>query len=181
MADSLTSSVRINFKATLVATLTNSVSLPQSVVESNNLFSFTDGTSANNADKLWASKSRSLSGSTSEDIDLYDLGSIDIGAGAGNDPLGQSVTLAEVVAVVVFNDSSSTGTLTIGGKGTTAAWNSAFNSDDDAACTVKPGGFFAIGSPTDPAYAVADTSNHLLTMASSDDLTYDIYVLGRSA
>jgi hypothetical protein len=181
MPDALTASVKVNFSGSLINTLTNSLAAPSALVEAAIAMSLTDGTAADKADKLWASKSRALVGATSETLDLYDLGSVDIGAGAGKDPLGGTLALVEIVAILIYNSTSSTGTLTIGADGTTAAWNSIFNGDDEAAVTVKPGGFFAIGSPTDPAYAVADTSNHLLKIASSANLTYDIYVLGRSA
>lgn len=181
MADTLTSSVKVAFSGSLVSTLTNSLATPSALVEATISLAFSDGTAANKADKLWASKDRSLSGATAEDIDLYDLGSIDIGAGAGKDPLGQALALAEVAGIIVYNAATSVGTLTIGNKNATTAWNSWCNGSDTAAVTLYPGGVFAICSPTDPAYAVADTSNHLLTMTSSDTLTYDVYVLGRSA
>lgn len=181
MADSLTASIVVRFAALLQNTLTNSLGTTSAPVEATYNLSLTDGTSANKADKLWASVARSLSGATSETLDVYDLGSVDIGAGAGKDPLGGSLTLAEIVGIMVVNATTSTGTITLGADGTTAAWNSPFAGDDEAALTIKPGGLVILTAPTDPGFAVADTSNHLLKVASSATLTYDIYILGRSA
>ena len=142
----------------------------------------TSGTAADKADRCWTDKGRTLTSGNSEDIDVYDFGSLDIGAGAGLDPLGQALALAEIVAMLIQNSSASAGDLVVGGKGTTAAWNSLFNADDDAVLVIKPGGFVLLYAPTDPAYAVADTANHLLKMAASGgDVTYDIHILGRSA
>lgn len=181
MATTLDVSINCKLSAVFVNTLTNSLAPVSVNMTGQGLNVLTNGTTANKSDRLWGSKGRALTGTTPEDIDVYDFGTIDIGAGAGLDPHGQSVTLAEITALMVINNTSSTGTLAIGGKGTTAAWNSWIQADDDAAVTLKPGGVFLITSPTDPGFAVADTSNHLLTMTPTDDLTYDIYIVGRSA
>lgn len=182
MADSLTGKITASFSATLTNALTNSLASATVLIDSSTITqTITDGTTANAADKVWASKARSLSGATSETLDLYDFGSVNIGAGAGLDPLGGALALAEIVGILVYNNTTSTGTITLGADGTTAAWNSWCNADDDAAVTIKPGGIFLLTSPTDPGFAVADTSNHLLKVASSASLTYDIYLFGRSA
>ena len=134
------------------------------------------------ADKCWYSTARSLSGATSEDIDMFDLGTINIGAGAGLDPLGGTWATVEVVAVLITNDSTSTGNLTIGGKAATTAWNSPFSGDDNYTFgPIHPGGGMLFWSPANPAYAVADVSNHLLKIASSASATYSISILARSA
>jgi hypothetical protein len=181
MADTLTSAVRVNMSAVLQNVLNNSLGTAAANIELASVFTLTDGTTTDKADKVWASTGRTLSGTADETIDVYDFGSLDIGAGAGKDPLSGTLALAEIAFIIVVNRSTSTGTLTIGADGTTAAWNSPFNADDDAALTLKPGMIFLIGGGADPAFAVADTSNHLLKMASSANLTYDIYIIGRSA
>jgi len=49
-------------------------------------------------------------------------------------------------------------------------------------CNFHLGGLFLLAAPDDPAYAVADTSNHLLRVnASGGNITYDIAILGRNA
>ena len=177
----------IKILATLQGTLTNSIdggSYTASVVQG---FSkgpttqLTNGTSANQANRIWQDTGRFLASSGTEDLDLYDLGSIDIGAGAGKDALGQTFTLAEVVALCVYLHPTSAGNLLVGGKGTSAAWTSPFSANTDK-LTIKPGGMFFLYAPTDPAYAVVDSTNHLLKLeASGGACTYDVAVLGRSA
>jgi len=141
------------------------------------------GTAEGQADWIWSDTARAISSGANESIDLYDLGTIDIGAGAGKDALGQSVTLAEVVAILIHVDSDSVGELVVGGEGSAAAFSSPFNADDDA--EVGPfgaGGCCLLFNPVDPAWTVTDSSNHLLKLAATGgDLTYSITVIGRSA
>lgn len=180
MPDALTvSSLRMSMVANFVQTLTDGAVFT-AAHEFTFLDTLADGTTADCADKIWKSEGRALTGATSETIDLFDLGSINIGAGAGKDCFGGSWATVEIVGVFIFNDGG--GNLTIGGDGTTACWNAAFNADDDGAVgPIGPGGFFAIYRPDNPAFTCADTSNHLLKIASSATLTYDIWVIARSA
>ncbi len=144
----------------------------------------TDGTGANQADKYWESLGRTLAQSGTEDIDLYDFGTIDIGGGAGKDPGGQAYALAEICVLLVYNRTTSVGSLLVGGKSTTAAWNAPFNADDDATVgPIGPGGLLLLSDFNAAAFAVADTSNHLLKVAEAGNgaVTYDIHILGRSA
>ena len=155
------------------------------VAEHDSSFSITDslatGTSADQSDRLWYSLGRTLASGYSEAIDLYDLGSIDIGAGAGKDILGQTLAFAEITALAVWNKSVS-GNLKVGGQGDSTAFQSIFDNDVDAKLIVKAGGFGILYAPSDPAYAVVDATNHVLKMqASGGAVTYDIFVIGRSA
>jgi hypothetical protein len=184
MADTLTSKIALSFAGTLRNDIGTSVARVDIPDEFTRAISLTDGTTANKADKLWFSTGRTLAQAGAEDIDVYDFASLDIGAGAGVAPLSGALTLAEIVALVILNRTTSAGSLLIGGKGTTAAWNSWINSIDDAEVgPIGPGGFFAIGDPNATSFAVADTANHLLTITESNvgAVTYDIAILGRSA
>lgn len=184
MADSITSArfiakVDAVFTNTFGTDLTSTVS---ATLGMSNTLDLTDGTTASKCDKVWWDTSRALSGATSESLDLYDLGSVNIGGGAGKDVFGGAWATVEVVGLYVENESSSTGNLTLGAEGSSAAWNSLFNGDDEAAIgPIKPGGVILIYMPSDPAFAVADSSNHLLKIASSATLTYNIAILARSA
>jgi hypothetical protein len=187
MADTLTASISLKFIATLAnAVQSASAGVP---IDSSTLFSglaFTDGTTSGKADKVWFCEGRTLTGTTPEDLDLYDFGSIDIGGGAGKDPLGGALALAEICAMFVYNRSTSTGNIFFGGKNAGTAWNSCLAvagvADDTAQFgPIKPGFFLAFGGTGDPAYAVADTTNHLLTMTPTANASYDIWLLGRSA
>jgi hypothetical protein len=146
MADTLTSSISVKLSGNFsnaVQSATAGISFDTANILS--LISLTDGTTSNKADKVWFDETRSLSGTTPEDIDLYDFGSIDIGGGAGKDPLGGTLALAEIVALLVTNDSTSTGNIYVGGKNASSAFNSflavAGVADDTAQVgPIKPGG-----------------------------------------
>jgi hypothetical protein len=179
----------IQILATFGAVLANTIDGSDRSVQSTIRRAFTpdtrlaSGTGANQADRIWLDKDRTLISGGTENIDLYDLGSIDIGAGAGRDELGQAVTIAEIVALYIENLTSSTGSLIIGGEGSGATWNSPFNASDSAKLgPLPPGGILLLFAPTDPAWAVADSTNHLLKIeASGGAVTYHIGFLGRSA
>ena len=140
------------------------------------------GTGAGQANRFWSDRGRTLESAATETLDLYDFAGIDVGAGAAKDALGQDMVLADIVAIIVEVTAASAGTLLVGGDGTAAAWNSPFNGDDAAVMPVFPGGLILLYAPTDPAYAVADASNHLLKFtASGGAVEYDIHILGRSS
>lgn len=136
-----------------------------------------NGTTAGKADRVKLNKAPAqtiLSGNFSN-LDMYDFA----GWPTATDPLRNTITFAEVVGLLIIN--SGPGDLIIGGDGTSAAWQSLFAADDTFKITLRPG-FLCIGVSGDPAYAVADTSNHLLRLAASGgDVTYQIMALGRSA
>ncbi len=144
---------------------------------------FTDGTTEGKADKAWKISGRTISSGGSENIDVYDGGTIDVGAGAGRDNLGQAIAFAEIVGFLIVNRDTSAGNLIVGGEGSAAAWNSPFNASDTATVgPIAPGGFLYMATKADPAFAVADTSNHLLKLAASGgNVTYDVQFIGRSA
>lgn len=166
--------------ASLANSLTSGVASVTQKLEA--AYAFVTGTAAGQADRVWEDVDRTLTGATSENIDMYDLGSIDIGAGAGKDGAGQALALVEICGLLIVNDSESVGDITVGGEGSGAAWNSLFSGSDAYTLgPIPPGGFVLIVNPANPAWAVADTTNHLLKIASSDDVTYSIAILGRSA
>ena len=178
-----------DIRAQLACTLTNTIdggARTAQVVQgftANPPTAFTSGTTASKADIVWSDTDRAILSGANDDLDLYDLGSIDIGGGAGKDALGNAIAIAEIVAILIRNDSTSTGSLIIGGEGSGAAWNSPFNASDTATMgPIAPGGWFYLFNPADPAWTVADATNHLLRInASGGNVTYDIAFLGRSA
>jgi len=175
-------SISVSVKGILESLLSDSLSEVTTEAAGFLRTALTSGTTAGKVDRIWAHLGRDIVSAASETIDVYDFGSLNIGGGAGKDALGQSLALAEVVAILIVNSEESDGILNVGGDGTTAAWNSPFGGSDTAYTPVMPGGAWLIFSPTDPAYVVADTSNHLLKLAASGgDVTYQMILLGRSA
>ncbi len=138
-------------------------------------------TGANKANRFWQSSGRPITSGSSETLDLYDFGGIDIGAGAGNDIFGLPLTLSAIVAILIRNHSTSTGSLTIGGDGTTHAWNSPLSASDTATIgPITPDGVLTLLDVSATGFPVADVTNHLLKIAASGgNVTYDIFILGR--
>lgn len=175
--------VALNMQATLENTI-NGGERTASVAQglSHSPTKQTSGTSNNQSDRIWFSPGRTLTSGSSETIDVYDFGSLDIGGGAGKDALGQAMALAEINGLQIIVRATSTGSLVVGGDGTTACWNSLFAGDDDGKITLPPGAPFQVHCPSDPGWAVADTSNHLFKLeAVGGNVTFDITILGRSA
>jgi hypothetical protein len=112
---------------------------------------------------------------------VFDFAGIDVGSGAGNDALGQAMALAEITGIFIENDAGSSGNLVVGNDGTSAEWDSLIG--NNGTIILKPGEFFLAGAAADPAWAVVDTSNHLLKFeAPSGAVTYHIHaILGRSS
>lgn len=186
MADTLEATFAPRVTATFTNTLTaDGQSTSSTVTLAANLlpvFAFTDGTTTGKADKILKITGRTLTTGTSENIDMYDLAAFDIGAGAGRDNLGQTVALVEACLVMIVNRSTSTGDMVVGGEGSAAAWNSAFSGSDTATTTINPDGVWLIATKDDAAFAIADTSNHLLKIAASGGtVVYDAIIIGRSA
>jgi hypothetical protein len=144
----------------------------------------TNGTADDQADRVWGAVGRSVVAGAAVTLDIHDFAGEDIGGGDGNDAFGQDITLAEVCGLLAINTTvTGGGNLLVGGDGTTAAWNSPFNGDDDALVVVPPGGAFVVQSRYDgEGFAVTDTSNHLLKLASSaGTVTYTLVVIGRDS
>lgn len=138
---------------------------------------FTDGTAANKAQRWWMSEGRTLGNGATEDIDMFDLASVDIGAGAGLDSLGQGVSMTGIKGVLVsVSPASSTGII-VGNKNATTAWVSPFTSDTDA-INIGVGGIFLLTNPTAAGIAVADTSDHLLTITDDGGGSGSVYSIG---
>lgn len=181
------SSIRVS--AQLEALLTNlinaSPALSSQVAQGGTITpatSLANGTSADQADRIIHDPARSLTGASSETIDLHDFAGFDIGAGAALDALGQAAGFAEIVAILIENSIDSLGNLTIGGEGSTAAWQGPFNaSDTNAIGPIPPGGILMLFNRADPAWTVTDVTSHLLKIASSNDATYSLTIIGRSA
>lgn len=175
MARSLTSTIKVQ----LTGEYTNDSTGAKDILNLNANNTLTNGTAANKAQRLWESTGRTLSASSSETIDLYDLASVDIGAGAGLDSLGQSFALTGIKAIYIRNHADSGGAIAIGNESTTATFNSPFEGSDTSAVTLEAGGIFLITDPSASGMAVADTSNHLLKITDAGSgSTYDICVIG---
>lgn len=174
MARALSGTVKVsmNFE------LQNGTSGATDTMAINNTNSFANGTGANQAQRAY-NATRTLAGSAAEDLDMFDLASFDIGGGAGNDALGLAHALTGVKMIYVKNHDTSAGALVVGNKNATTAWNAPFNASDTGAITLAPGASFCITDPSAAGFAVADTTNHLLTFTDAGSgCTYDVAFIG---
>ena len=97
------------------------------------------------------------------DIDLYDLGSIDLGAGAGEDALGLTHANAKIHLVAIQNkEIASGGTLRIDG-GVTGHWTGILPAS--ATLDIPQGGFLVVQFG-DTGSTVTDTTNHMLRLSA---------------
>lgn len=140
-----------------------------------------NGTDEGQASRMYGFPNYALTSGLSVKVDLYDLGSLDVGAGPGRDPAGQAQTNAELVTLVIRNQSTSVGTLIVGGEGSAAEWLSLFVAAGDK-LKLLPGATLALKCTEALAYAIADATNHLLQLqASGGDVTFDIFFFTRDA
>ena len=140
---------------------------------------YTSGTGANQVNRIKKDIAIALESAATVDLDLFDFA----GFADANDILGNALgTMAELVELKIDVDASSTGTLLVGNNGTGAAFNSIFNGDDDAAIPLPPGAGMHLYCSAATAWAIADSTNHLLRLtASGGAVTGNVVVMGRSA
>lgn len=133
-----------------------------------------DGAGAYVFDRVFSATSKTLADTTNEDVDLYDLGTYDLGNGAGRDSLGMSHANATIRYMLVRCLSSSTGSLIVN-TSVANGWTAWLPS---GTFTLTPGaimeGYFPAG------LAVTDASNHLLRLtATGGDADYDLQFLSK--
>lgn len=163
----------------LRATLTDTIQTAERAARggSDVTLSLTSGTSVNQADRFIQDRARVISSGTNEDLDVFDLAVFD----QTTDVIGNVTTFAEIIAVLIINSSSSAGNLIVGNNGTAAAWSTLFEGDTDS-ILLPPDSFFCVATRANLAWTVNDTSSHLLRVAASGgNVTYDIFLLGRSS
>ena len=111
------------------------------------------------------------------DLDLYDLGTLDLGAGAGRDNLGNAWTQTAVHSVFIENTSASaTGVLRIDQSGaTTTAWTGLFGGNT---VTDLPAGAFIAANLGTTGATVTDVTSHILRLsAQTADCTINVHIV----
>lgn len=171
MAATATGSVSISMVGNLTNTLTDQTAVPATIGNDVKKTFSTSGTAADQFNRGWKRHDWTLADTASVNFDMYDLGTIDIGAGNGEDPLGLNQANTELVAMMIESQADSVGSLFIGGEGSAAAWQSMFHVSgslsDTAGLKLLPGATFCIVAPKQPAYVIVDASNHLLKFAAA--------------
>lgn len=135
------------------------------------VLAFTNGTGANQADLVFADE-RTIAASGSEDLDL---------AGVLADAFGATITMAEVVGLIVYADPGNTNDVVVGDATAPVPLFGGTN----PTVAVKPGGIFVLFAPNAAGqFTVGAGSTDDLKVANSSSgtgVTYTIVVLGRSA
>jgi len=172
--------IKLNFSATLQNVISGSSSgNPASASIAADLISgqIQNGLLAGQADRLWFSERRPLGSGGQETLDLYQMVGIDIGAGAGNDALGQACIFENIFCLIVKNEADSVGTLEVQ-PGTANSLNAI------SAQTVANGGGLEPGAVRvwySPVLGIdlSSTKKNVKFDANSGALSYSVYVLGR--
>lgn len=158
-------------KAAIAATYQNALEFGsvEQKLQYNISNAFTDGTGADQAQKLWTDQ-RTLTASSTEDLDL---------AGGVNDVFGTALSFSKVKALIVKAAPGNTNDVVVGG----AAANGLitfFGASTDKV-KVKPGGTLMLIAPDANGYGVTAGTGDLLRIGNGGagtSVTYDITVLG---
>ena len=109
-------------------------------------------------------------------LDLFDLGTLDLGAGAGRDNLGGTWATTKVHSVMVKNSTASdTGILNIDqAAATTTAWSKFVGAD--AVISLEAGSFISASFGVN-GVSVTDVTDHILQLAATvADCVIDVHV-----
>jgi len=128
------------------------------------------GTTNDKADLAFVD-TRTLTSGSAEDIDL---------AGALANALGETLTMAEVVAILIVASASNTTNLTIGGSANGGEAQLFFGAAGDKA-VVKPGGLLMAYAPAGWAITAGSGDDLGVANGSGASATYDLIAIGRSA
>lgn len=151
----------------------------------------TTGIGISEANRIWEYSATLLEAGTLV-VDLYDLGSLDTGAGAGRDNLGQIMALYEIVAIAIMNESVSISVSSDSDSDTlpclsiqpdaTNGWGPIGSHTVATGGALQSGGILYKLQIEEVAFPVVDGSSHrVLLTAVGGDIDFKIMVLGRGA
>jgi len=173
------------FKLSLTATLRNTLSdgtvatapepnCSESLVLSN-------GVGDNQANRGWMSENLAIASGAQETLDIYDLASTDIGAGAGRDGVGQLIVYEEIVGIVIVNENlvTAAGQLEIL-PASSEGWTP-IGTHTVATGGALPGqGVLCKFNPSENGFDIDEATSHRITMrAVGGAVTRSIYLLAR--
>lgn len=133
------------------------------------------GTGENQGNRLWE-REFEIPGGTSHTVDIYDFSNQDVGAGLGNDMLGQALSLAEIVVFIIYNQGPGRLKVEPGSPNPFSAWGT-----DRLPDGISPGGFDAFYMPSEDAQDVDSLSANLKLTALHADCEAHLVILGRAA
>lgn len=121
-----------------------------------------------------------ISSGNSEDIDVFDFGSVDIGAGTGNDALGQSWDAEELVLFYLMQTAGDGRCeVNVSSPSNPLPWMPTLTVANGAALRNNAG--FLFYSRASDAFPVTDASAHTVRLtANGGDVTVDLILFGRN-
>lgn len=120
-------------------------------------------------DRLFSAIDQTITNATSLDVDLYDLGTLDIGNGPGRDSVGLAHANSKIISMTIGNTSASLGTLTVD-TSVANGWTAWMTS---GTTVLLPGD--SISGIWQAGLTVTDATNHLLRLSASvDDVIFDL-------
>lgn len=141
--------------------------------------SLQSGAVASKANRAYERTGWTIASGNTNDFDLYDAGSVDVGAGAGMDSLGQAVLFEEVVALVIMQTAGA-GRLEImpSNPSNYATWVPSMTVANGGA--LASGGMLLLYKPDEDAFDVADASSHMIRLgANGGEVTVRMLIVGR--
>ena len=142
----------------------------------------TSGGEVDQVNRGWQWKNKTLLDGNFIVIDLYDVAARDMGAGLGVDIVGQALIMEEIVAIKIKNENASTaaGHLEIRPDNTNG-WLPIGSHMVANGGALLGGGVLMKYQPAEAAFDVEDGVSHRIRLiADGGDITYSVYVLGRS-
>lgn len=179
MGRSATSEVKLSFQSTIKNTLDNGDTASATISGALLTGKIEDGVSDGQANRAWRTTGEAIASGATADLDLYDFAGIDIGAGAGNDAIGQAMALEEIVTLLI-KQTAGPGRLEIApsAHAQALAWVPSLTVANGGA--LKDGGVFMMHQSATDAFDVQDGVSHILRLgANGGDVEYDLYVLAR--
>lgn len=168
MAETFTGNVKVSISGALATTTQDIGNIGYSFNYTTPTYTFTNGTSTNQANMVWAD-TRTIVASGTDDLDL---------AGGLTNAFGTALTFTKMKGILVAASSANTNNVLIGGDAAALAnWVSNVND----VVVVRPGGVFCLIAPDTTGYAVTGTTADVLQIANSSSgtsVTYDIILIG---
>lgn len=176
----------VSFKATLsgnvVNTMVDGSTTAVAPISASISQNFTSGVSSGKANRGWLKKSSTLADGADLTIDLYDFAGEDIGAGYGEDPVGQTMEPIEEIVVFILkneNSLSSAGQLEINPEGA-LTWTAIGSHTVGNGGALGGGGCLIKMDPGEEALDVINTSNQEIRLrAVGGDVVYSLWILAR--
>ena len=181
MTRSATTDITLNFTSTITNVLGDgsiaSVPLHHKVIAQ----TLANGVSANQANRVYHLKNQTILSGNTVDLSLHDFTGTDLGAGTGQDALGQAVALEEIV-LLIFKQNAGPGRLEIMPSlpGSPILWIPKNYLTVSGAGALKAGSVHLMYQPDENAFDVTNGISEWLRLgANGGDVTYEMLIVGR--